>query len=259
MTSKEEPASGLDDCRFLYDDYDGFESVESDGIAYGDSVRLWIAPKEGKAATLLADQLFSPALLLAESIERRTVSVAGKTMVELGAGTALPSLLAATGKGDGSPTLVTITDYPDALLMENLSMNVKGNQSGFLDGCRVECVGYEWGKDVTHLFNQAGYDIVVLSDLLHFATSHDDLIASTTSLLKKGSGSRVYLAAGKYTSEKVCNNFIEKTEKCGIEWQVGVNDGVWQGERKVGRWSLEDLSARKANVNWWIGKWSISS
>ncbi|KAG8932904.1 hypothetical protein FRC01_011779 [Tulasnella sp. 417] len=180
MTSKEEQADSLGDCRFLYADCDGFESNESDAIAYGDSVQLWIAPKEGKAATLLADQLFSPALLLAEAIEREVISVAGKTIVELGAGTALPSLLAATGKGDGPPTLVTITDYPDPLLMENLTRNV-------------------------------------------------------------------------------CNNFIEKTEKLGIEWQVGANDGSWAGKRKVGRWSLEDLSARKANVNWWIGKWASKS
>ncbi|KAG9045273.1 hypothetical protein FS837_006577 [Tulasnella sp. UAMH 9824] len=151
MTSKEEQADGLGDCRFLYDDCEGFDSNESDVIAYGDSVQLWIAPKEGKAATLLADQLFSPALLLAEAIERGVVLVAGKTIVELGAGTALPSLLAATGKGDGPPVLVTITDYPDPLLMENLTRNIKGNQSKFVEGCRVECVGYEWGKDVTHL------------------------------------------------------------------------------------------------------------
>lgn len=45
MTSKEEPAGGLDDCRFLYGDCDGFESVESEAIAYGDSVQLWVAPK----------------------------------------------------------------------------------------------------------------------------------------------------------------------------------------------------------------------
>ncbi|KIO15801.1 hypothetical protein M407DRAFT_34601 [Tulasnella calospora MUT 4182] len=242
MTSKEEQADGLGDCRFLYDDCEGFGSNESDVIAYGDSVQLWIAPKEGKAATLLADQLFSPALLLAEAIERGVVPVAGKTMVELGAGTALPSLLAATGKGDGPPTLVTITDYPDPLLMENLTKN-----------------------DVTPLLqllppsDQLGYDILVLSDLLHFASSHDDLIASTINLLKAGSESRVYLAAGKYTREQVCCNFIEKTEKRGIEWQVGANDGLWAGERKVGHWSLEDLSARKANVNWWIGKWASKS
>ncbi|KIO19107.1 hypothetical protein M407DRAFT_31257 [Tulasnella calospora MUT 4182] len=48
MTSKEEQADGLSDCRFLYDDCEGFGSNESDVIAYGDSVQLWIAPKEGK-------------------------------------------------------------------------------------------------------------------------------------------------------------------------------------------------------------------
>lgn len=102
-----------------------------------------------QANTLLADQLFSPSLLIAEAIERGLVPVHGKTIVELGAGTALPSLLSACQREP--PTVVMITDYPDELLMQNLQKNVDGNRHGFGSKCQVHFIGYRWGDDVMPL------------------------------------------------------------------------------------------------------------
>ncbi|KAG9005495.1 hypothetical protein FRB94_001500 [Tulasnella sp. JGI-2019a] len=266
----------LTDSRFLYTDADHQEDPEY--IKYGD-IKLWVAPKEGKATTLLADQLFSPSLLIAEAIERGVIPVDSKTIVELGSGTALPSLLAASQQK--TPTIVTITDYPDESIMRNLEKNVNGNRQGFTSSCRIECAGYRWGDDVTPLrqgvlrdlissirvtdmlYNvlrsilqgRSGYDIVILSDLLHFRSSHDDLIMSMTALLGKEASARAYIAAGKYTPPEVCQNFLQEAERLGIKWQVGENDGVWRGTTEVGTWSADELSARKSNVNWWIGKW----
>lgn len=39
-----------------------------------------------------------------------------------------------------------------------------------------------------------GYDVVILSDLLHFHSSHNVLITSLKSLLRKTADSRVYIA-----------------------------------------------------------------
>jgi len=200
-------------------------------------------------------------LVLAEAIERETIPIHDRTIVELGAGTALPSLLAASREEPAS--LVTITDYPDELIMANLRKNVQGNQHSFAPGCRVNCVEYEWGKSVETLTTllgqpQEGYDVVILSDLLHFRSSHDDLVKSTVDLLCKKAGSRVYVGAGKYTSPQVCQNFLQQAEKAGIEWEARENDGIWRGSENVGAWSLDELNARKANVNWWSGKWKES-
>jgi nicotinamide N-methyltransferase len=49
--------------------------------------------------------------------------VKGKTVLELGAGGALPSLVAATHQ----PAKVVITDYPDKELVENMQYNVDQN------------------------------------------------------------------------------------------------------------------------------------
>ena len=108
-------------------------------------------------------------------------------------------------------------------------------------------------------------------------SSHDDLIDSATKLLRKDETARLYVAAGKYTQKEVklsfylpdkhintlekqvCDSFLLKTSQLGIDWVVGENDGIWKGRRNVGSWSLEDLSIRKSNVNWWIGRWAPSA
>lgn len=70
-------------------------------------------------------------------------------VVELGAGCALPSLLSSTLSPP--PSLVVITDYPDATILGNLEKNVERNEQAISDGCRVHYRGYEWGQDVAPL------------------------------------------------------------------------------------------------------------
>ena len=105
-----------------------------------------------EANNLLADNLFSPALLLAERIERGLVPVQGRTVIELGAGCGLPSMLAATGSARGGlPALVIATDYPDALILNNLRSNMTRNADMFAPGCAVYSEGFEWGTNTDHL------------------------------------------------------------------------------------------------------------
>ncbi|KAJ3556030.1 hypothetical protein NM688_g2250 [Phlebia brevispora] len=217
----------------------GDEQQVDDQIVYGPLV-LTTAPKEGKANTLLADHLFSPSLLLAERLERGLIQVAGKSVVELGAGCALPSLLSTTLSDP--PSLVVITDYPDQTILGNLTQNVERNRDHMSPTCRTHCLGYEWGQDVAGLLQLAstmgtehpsGYDIVILSDLLHFDGSHDVLLSSLVSLLRKLPTSRAYVAAGKYTPTHVCQHFISAAEKAGIVWEQGEDDPVWRGTLSV--------------------------
>ncbi|KAG8907124.1 hypothetical protein FRB99_005232 [Tulasnella sp. 403] len=240
----------IQDAQLLYDDVS--RDGEDEYIAYGDNIKLW----EGKAITLLADQLFSPALLLAEAIETGKITLEGRTVLELGAGTALPSLVAAA-KGPDGPSLVTITDYPDPLILENLRKNVEGNRPFLCKTCCVECTGGQQSlvRELLPAGNRTGYDVLILSDLLHFRSSHDDLVNSISKLSQRAPSSRIYVAAGKYTHPEVCKNFLHQTRQSGIEWIQGENDGIWRGESKVGTWSTEDLGTRKSNVDWWIGSW----
>lgn len=130
----------------------------------------WLSSPDSdrEANTLLADHLFSPALFLAERIERGLIPVSHRTgqspfytlisaeatmhestVVELGAGCALPSLLmTATSE---PPSLVVVTDYPDDVILGNLKRNVERNRQLVTGGCEVRCRGYEWGKGVEPL------------------------------------------------------------------------------------------------------------
>ncbi|KZS87231.1 hypothetical protein SISNIDRAFT_446945 [Sistotremastrum niveocremeum HHB9708] len=225
---------------------------------YADLV-LSLPPKEGKANSLLADQLFSPSLLLAEKIERNLIPVEGRTILELGAGCALPSLLAATS--ERPPSLVVATDFPDRIIMQNLENNVHRNVP---HSSLIKTFGYSWGTDPLPLNTlrsefpdaaAAGFDCMILSDLLYFDKSHEDLVRSITLFLRPSSLSRVYVAAGNYTPSVVCDNFFKIAEQSGLEWKEGEDDQDWRGTLPVKSLDREALIARKCMCRWWVGRW----
>ncbi|KAF9256612.1 hypothetical protein L218DRAFT_881357, partial [Marasmius fiardii PR-910] len=214
------------------------------------------------ANTLLADHLFSPSLFLAERIERGLIPFAGCITVELGSGTGLPSLLMATRTEP--PNLVVVTDYPDEGILGNLKENVFRNASRYSSGCKVHLLGYDWGTDASQLKsllppNQNGFDIVILSDLLHFHSSHDVLVKSLSLLLSKSSPkAKAYIAAGKYTQPHVCDNFVKLAREAGFvieEILPTAEESEWLGGQVSGL-DKDALSTRKAACRFWTGRWS---
>ena len=80
-----------------------------------------------------------------------------------------------------------------------------------------------------------GYDTLILSDLLHFDTSHSLLLDAVCTLLaprhaqdetilsEGGSRARnaipqIHLAAGRYTPPAVCADFLRLGENRGFKW-----------------------------------------
>ncbi|KIY68142.1 hypothetical protein CYLTODRAFT_421903 [Cylindrobasidium torrendii FP15055 ss-10] len=236
----------------------GGEQVKETIINYGPLI-LTMAPKEGKANTLLADHLFSPSIFLAERIERGLLPYAGKKVIELGAGCALPSLLMSVLPNP--PALVTITDYPDPGILGNLKNNISRNSFSFSPGVQVECIGYDWGTDPTPLLSlvdRTGYDIVVLSDLLHFDTSHHVLVDSIQKLLARSPDAVAYIAAGKYTLPPVCEQFVQIAKGAGFqisEVEASHADEGWLGNIEVPSFTIDELAIRKSNCRFWILRW----
>ncbi|KAF4597905.1 hypothetical protein EYR38_006297 [Pleurotus pulmonarius] len=246
---------------------------ENELIQYG-PLKLTVAPKDGKANTLLADHLFSPSLLLAELIERNLIPAKGKAVLELGAGCALPSLLLATLAFE-APSLVVVTDYPDDTILSNLRSNVERNREAFQPSCSVQWAPFEWGSDVSHIKSilpegrRDGYDILILSDLLHFDRSHDVLISSLIFLLRRSTDSRAYIAAGSYTRPEVRDTFLRKVEEAGLRVDPGSGsaadslglaqvacDTQWLGKLQVSGLDREQLAARKAVCRYWTARWA---
>ncbi|KAG8933875.1 hypothetical protein FRC02_011013 [Tulasnella sp. 418] len=157
--------------------------------------------------------------------------------------------------------------------MDTLKENVEQNRHLVADGVVVKFKGYEWGTDVGDLIEllqstctslgvtvPTGYDIIFLSDLLHYHGSHFDLLRSCAKLVSRDERSRIYVAAGKYTSDEICNHFFEAAPSYGFVFsEAQPNDGLWHGEDRIGGWSHEDLCLRKSNVRWWIGRRNTDS
>lgn len=145
--------------------------------------------------------------------EHRDTLIAGKTVLELGAAAALPSLVAAF-----SAKKVTITDYPDPELITNIEYNVHNGGLGTEIEQKIKVLGYIWGNDVTELLDAISddparqeavngsaeghvhniertaistpptdaqkYDVIILSDLIFNHSEHKKLIASMDKTLK---------------------------------------------------------------------------
>ncbi len=114
-----------------------------------------------------------------------------KTVLELGAGAGLPSLVAAIH----GATQVVVTDYPDADLVENLQQNI--------DSCsllskhnkrkNIAAEGFLWGADVTSLLRHLptsakGFDTLILADLLFNHHCHEALVSTVLHTLAHAEG-----------------------------------------------------------------------
>ncbi|ANB14962.1 Nnt1p [Sugiyamaella lignohabitans] len=109
---------------------------------------------------------------------KRDEWITGKTVLELGAAAALPSLLASLTADN-----VVITDYPDPDLIDNINENVKLLRESVPNGAKLPITveGYIWGNPVDDLLNaknQNGrkFDLIILSDLIFNHSEHEKLI-----------------------------------------------------------------------------------
>ncbi|KAJ3561319.1 hypothetical protein NP233_g10266 [Leucocoprinus birnbaumii] len=98
------------------------------------------------------------------------------TVLELGAGGALPSIIAVLS----GASKAVVTDYPDAPLIDNIRHNITENVSSSLRD-RICVKGYIWGQDVQPLLDllspaNTGFDVIILSDLIFNHSQHDALL-----------------------------------------------------------------------------------
>jgi EEF1A N-terminal glycine/lysine methyltransferase len=98
-----------------------------------------------------------------------------------------------------------------------------------------------------------------MSDLLHFDSSHTALVGSLLALLSKSRESRVYVAAGRYTKQHVCDRFIDEARRAGIALVEKIHDNQvgWQGQIAVRGPGLDrqGLKRRRDMSRLWVGQW----
>lgn len=118
--------------------------------------------------------------------------VRNKTVLELGAGAGLPSLVCAL---NGARQTV-VTDYPDADLIENLRYNI-AHCSILTKPPKIVAEGYLWGASTEavtrYLSGEEHFDVLILADLLFNHSEHAKLIKTVELTLKKSPDSRAYV------------------------------------------------------------------
>ncbi|XP_050379765.1 uncharacterized protein LOC126797045 isoform X2 [Argentina anserina] len=117
-------------------------------------------------------------VVLAEYVWQQRLRFAGATVVELGAGTSLPGLVAAKVGAD-----VTLTD-------ESSRLEVLSNMRSVIELNKLQCnvVGLTWGVWDASIFNLHP-KFILGADVLYDAKAFNDLFATVAYLLQNSPGS----------------------------------------------------------------------
>ncbi|KAK3940775.1 putative nicotinamide n-methyltransferase [Diplogelasinospora grovesii] len=218
-------------------------------------------PQRDEDRKLFSHYLWNSSLLLAELIEAGTLKlppqgteefdVSGLSTVELGAGTALPSIMSALL----GARRVVATDYPAPAIMEVLRENVrectKPSYSPLGEGGGgIHVVGHEWGVFPADIAEERNaFDRVFVCDCLWMRWQHENLRKSVDYFLKRGTEARAWVIAGFHTGRESMRGFFEKEELAadGLEieriWErdCNGNDREWVWDR-----GIEDITIRKS-------------
>ncbi|CBQ71971.1 conserved hypothetical protein [Sporisorium reilianum SRZ2] len=199
------------------------------------TLRYKIAQNSGTNTKLFAHHQWDAGLYLADLIaeqsggeeaggrQRQCVDVRGKSVVELGAGTGLPGLMAAVMGAERT----VITDYPDPHVMDNLERNLdlallprsstteRHPNPLYLEARkRVQVIGLGWGnadeesRVLAASPASAGYDRVLAADVLWVSSAHPLLIHSIRTLLQRDRSARCILIAGFHTGRPAVRRFF---------------------------------------------------
>lgn len=159
---------------------------------------------------LEAHRLWNGARFISEFFEDNPAEVAGRTVLELGAGAGLPSIVcAALGAAK-----VVVTDFPDADLVANMNKNIldcdlvpeNADGSGRKDD-RIVAHGFVWGADPRPLLahlpappagQEPRFDVLILADLLFRHSEHGKLADTIEATLKRSRESKALVFFTSY-------------------------------------------------------------
>ncbi|KAJ1663982.1 Protein N-terminal and lysine N-methyltransferase efm7 [Coemansia sp. RSA 1813] len=130
--------------------------------------------------------LWNAAKTFANYLDSHKDIVRGKSVLELGAAGALPSLISAMN----GATRVVITDYPDPDLVGNIKKTVAMNMPQKLEDNSIVIDGFKWGYEIERIGklspdNCGAFDVLILCDLVFNHSEHDGLLRSVSQLMKK--------------------------------------------------------------------------
>ncbi|OAA59466.1 hypothetical protein ISF_06401 [Cordyceps fumosorosea ARSEF 2679] len=181
--------------------------------------------RNGRAVTLHlvgaspteANHLWNGAKVVSDYLEAQPSRVRGRTVLELGAASGLPSLVA----GLLGARKVVMTDFPDPDLVANMQKNIDA-----CDGASavVEAAGFVWGRDVAPLLarldgdGQAKFDVLILADLLFRHSEHGMLVRTIREAMARDGGvAYVFFTSYRPWKRDRDMKFFDVAREAGLE------------------------------------------
>ncbi|KAH8147024.1 uncharacterized protein LAJ45_08823 [Morchella importuna] len=180
---------------------------------YGD-IKLRLSDPDKENNSLFSHFLWNAGVQAAEMITEGEFDVKDQTVVEMGAGAGLPSIISVLA---GAKQTV-ISDYPADEIISNISQNIDTNITSPPDRQRVSVAGHMWGElsDDLCTANPGGFTRVIAADCFWMDWQHDNLSKSIAHLLAKDGGLCLAIA-GYHTGRAKVANFFDSAERAGLE------------------------------------------
>ena len=142
-----------------------------------------------------AQKIWPAAQVLSRRLDAQPELVRGKSVLEIGAGASLPSVVA----GLLGAASVVVSDYPDAKMLDNMRANLASLLSA-QQNRRATVVGYDWNTPPQPLLDalarlrasasppaaaapaEDGFDLILLADLL-YECEHEPILAAVRACL----------------------------------------------------------------------------
>ncbi|CAJ2505147.1 Uu.00g125410.m01.CDS01 [Anthostomella pinea] len=154
---------------------------------------------------LEAHHLWNGSRIISKYFESHTSEVKDRTVLELGAGAGLPSIVCAIL----GARRVVVTDFPDPDLVVNMQKNIleceliPTSHVDFKDS-PIIADGYVWGADPAHLLAHLQpigadkFDMLILADLLFRHSEHGKLVDTIETTMSRKKESKAFVFFTSY-------------------------------------------------------------
>ncbi|KNG79944.1 nicotinamide N-methyltransferase [Aspergillus nomiae NRRL 13137] len=216
---------------------------------------------------LFAHFLWSAAMVVAEGVENAEQlssvgqldsdtamwNVTGESVLELGAGAALPSVVCALAQA----STVTITDHPSSPAFAGaIAFNVDHNVRK--SSCTTEVIikPHEWGtleSDPWAVEKKGTFTRIIGADCYWMASQHENLVNTMKWFLAPGG--KVWVVAGFHTGRAIVAGFFETAVNNGLEieriYERDLNSGTEDGKEVRRDWVPEREGEGPENRKRW--------
>lgn len=171
-----------------------------------------------------AHHLWNGAKVVSDYFEAEPARVRGRTVLELGAASGLPSLVA----GVLGARKVVMTDFPDPDLVVNMQKNIDAcdetTEPRGQMASAVDAAGFVWGGDVAPLLarlpeERGRFDVLILADLLFRHNEHGSLVKTIREAMGTTADSVAYVFFTSYRPWKrdLDMKFFDVAREAGLE------------------------------------------